>query len=79
MFGARSAAATSARDRSQSSSIGRTIFASQINLCDCSRVSEVGLARLRQLPRLKLIWLDGMSIEDAGRRITGESMAASGH
>jgi hypothetical protein len=50
----------------------------QINLCGCDRITEQGLVHLKRLPRLKLIWLDGMSVEDAGRCITGEPMAASG-
>jgi hypothetical protein len=49
----------------------------QINLCGCSRITPFGLARLRQLPRLKLVWVDGMSVAEAGRRLTGDPMAAA--
>jgi hypothetical protein len=49
----------------------------QINLCGCSRITPGGLARLRQLPRLKLLWVDGMSVAEAGSHLTGEPMAAA--
>ncbi|HWB11351.1 MAG TPA: hypothetical protein VG826_19130 [Pirellulales bacterium] len=49
----------------------------QINLCGCSRITSTGLARLRQLPRLKLVWLDGMSVAEAGSHLTGEPVAAA--
>ena len=50
----------------------------RINLCGCHRVTPSCLARLRQLPQMKLVWVDGISIEEAGRHLTGETMAA-GH
>jgi len=50
----------------------------QINLCGCSRITPSGLARLRRLPRMKLVWVDGMGLEEVGRHLTGERMAAAG-
>ncbi len=50
----------------------------QINLCDCPRVTSAGVAELRRLPRMKLVWVDGMSIEDASVCLTGEPIAAAG-
>lgn len=50
----------------------------QINLSGCRRVSRAGIARLRGLPRMKLVWVTGMSVQEASAQLTGESMAAVG-
>ncbi|HET6884493.1 MAG TPA: hypothetical protein VFI31_30345 [Pirellulales bacterium] len=49
----------------------------QVNLCGCRRVTTEGAARLWTLPRMKLVWVDGMSIDDASRCLMGEPIAAA--
>lgn len=49
----------------------------QVNLCHCPRVTTAGIARLRNMPRMKLVWVDGMTIEDASRCLMGESIASA--
>lgn len=44
----------------------------QVNLCGCPRVTTAGVARLQTLPQMKLVWIDGMSVEDASRCLMGE-------
>lgn len=44
----------------------------QINLCGCPKVTTAGVANLRSLPQMKLVWVDGMSVEDASRCLMGE-------
>ena len=51
----------------------------QINLCGCSRLTTDGVAQLRRLPRMKLVWVDGMSVDEAGRCLLGEPIAAAGY
>lgn len=50
----------------------------QINLCDCPRVTTAAIERLQNLPRMRLVWIDGMSIEDASRCLMGETIASVG-
>ncbi|HVX12641.1 MAG TPA: hypothetical protein VHC22_15785 [Pirellulales bacterium] len=49
----------------------------QVNLCGCPRVTTDGVARLRRLPQMKLVWTDGMTIDEAGRYLTGQPVAAA--
>ena len=51
----------------------------QINLCGCRRVSRDSIAQLRSLPRMKLVWVTGMSVREASDLLMGETMAASGN
>jgi hypothetical protein len=39
----------------------------QINLCGCPNVTTEGVAKLQMLPQIKLVWVDGMTVEDASR------------
>jgi hypothetical protein len=51
----------------------------QVNLCGCNHITTEGVARLWRLPRMKLVWVDGMTVEEAGRCLTGETIAAAGY
>jgi hypothetical protein len=50
----------------------------QVNLCGCHRVTHAGVAKLKRLRHLKLVWVNGMSVEDAGSCLTTDLVAASG-
>lgn len=43
----------------------------QVNLCGCSGVTTRAVARLRAMPQMRLVWVDGMSVEDASRCLMG--------
>lgn len=49
----------------------------QVNLCGCPRVTHAGVAKLRKLRHLKLVWVNGMSVKDAGSCLTTDLVAAS--
>ena len=49
----------------------------QVNLCGCPRVTHAGVAKLKRLRHLKLVWVNGMSVEDAGSCLTTDLVAAS--
>lgn len=50
----------------------------QINLCGCPRITQAGVAQLKRLPRIKLVWVNGMSVDEAGSYLASDSVAASG-
>ncbi len=47
----------------------------QVNVCDCPQVTTAGVERLQNMPRMKLVWIDGMTLEDASRCLMGEPIA----
>lgn len=44
----------------------------QINLCGCPKVTTEAVARLQTLPQMRLVWVNGMTVEDASRCLMGD-------